>query len=230
MNIESLRRTKKTGYHGSGSFRVSGALGNVDKLISDNSVSNFYKTTDTEWLLFLNNRYGEALSKKNTNKGKAHLRYTVKLKQQWGLELFSQGEYDEFQRLSSRYILGQALRYSALDTTKESLFLGFGVFYEWEKLSEELFENTPLRQDNYRFNFYLSYHYELESKQTYFLTLYVQPYKFEDFRVLSSMGYSIPINSYFSVSVEANYFYDSKPTFGVEKTDLNYLTSLNYSF
>jgi hypothetical protein len=47
MNIENLRRTKKTGYHGSGSFRVTGALGNVDKLISDNSVSNFYKTTET---------------------------------------------------------------------------------------------------------------------------------------------------------------------------------------
>jgi len=104
------------------------------------------------------------------------------------------------------------------------------VFYEWERLSEDLFENTSLRQDNYRFNFYLSYHYELENKQTYFLTLYVQPYRFKDFRVLSSMGYSIPINSYFSVSIEANYFYDSKPTFGVEKTDLNYLTSLNYSF
>jgi len=84
MNIENLRRTKKTGYHGSGSFRVTGALGNVDKLISDNSVSNFYKTNETEWLLFLNNRYGEALSKKNTNKGKAHLRYTLKLKKNKG--------------------------------------------------------------------------------------------------------------------------------------------------
>ena len=240
MNIENLRRTDKSGLHGNGSLRVSGALGNTQNFISDTSFSNFYNTKDSEWLLFLNHRYGEAFSKKNADRGKVHLRYTYKMLEQWGLESFLQGQYDDFQRLANRYIYGQALRFKAYAEEASSLYLGFGVFYEWEEVQSLKFgdsqENLQTQNmENLRGNLYASFHWGMKKEtrrknSTVFFTFYYQPSKADDFRLLSTAGYQIPLSSHFSFSIEINGFYDSRPPEGIERADIRYFTTLNYSY
>ena len=230
MNIENLRRKSTPGLHGNGSFRLSGALGNTENLISDTSISNFYNTKHSEWLVFLNHRYGEAFSVKNADRGKAHLRYTFKMKERWGLESFTQGTYDDFQRLLSRYILGQGFRYKAYNGKVSSLYFGGGAFYEWERIESVNPGGPQENVENLRANFYASFHWDVKEKDTLFLTFYYQPYRFDDYRVISSAGYQIPLGSYFSLSIEANYAYDSKPPIEIEKTDIRYFTTLNYTY
>jgi len=230
MNIENLRRGQKTGLHGNGSLRLSGALGNTDKFISDTSVSNFYKTKKSEWLLFLNHMYGKAFKEKNADKGKAHLRYTLSLNDQWGLESFTQGEYNDFQRLSSRFIYGQALRYRALDSEERSLYLGFGAFYEWENINSTGDGLIQRRIENLRANLYISYHRNIKNRDTFFMTLYFQPFRASDYRFLFSSGYRIPLGKYLSLSLEVNYNYDSKPPQEILRTDFIYFTALSYIY
>jgi len=230
MNIENLRRTAKSGLHGNGSIRISGALGNTENFLSDTSLSNFFNTKDSEWLLFLNHRYGEAFSEKNADRGKAHIRFTYKMNPRWGLESFTQGEYDDFQRLTSRYIYGQAFRYKAYEGKVSSLHLGFGGFYEWEMVQRATSGESLLEIENFRGNIYASFHWDVQERDTFFLTLYYQPFRANDFRVLSSSGYQIPLNSYLSLSLEVNYNYDSRPPEGIERTDLRYFTTLNYTY
>jgi hypothetical protein len=230
MNIENLRRTAKTGLHGNGSLRISGALGNTENFISDTSISNFFNTEDSEWLLFLNHRYGEAFSETNADRGKAHLRYTFKINPKWGYESFTQGEYDDFQRLTSRFIFGQALRFSAFSGKASSLYLGAGAFYEWEEVQNQEMSQSPIEIENFRANIYASFHLKVKERDTFFLTLYYQPFRADDFRVLSSAGYQIPLNKFFSLSLELNYNYDSRPPIGIERTDITYFTTLNYSY
>lgn len=230
MNIENLRRTSKTGLHGNGSLRVTGALGNTENFISDTSISNFYNTKDSEWLLFLNHRYGEAFTEKNANRGKAHLRYTYKVHRRWGHETFTQGEFDDFQRLTSRFILGQALRFKAFEGKVSSLNLGFGAFYEWEEIQNPNEGQAPTEIENLRGNVYASFHWDVKDRDTIFLTLYYQPFRLNDFRVLSSAGYAIPLGRHFSLSVEVNYNYDSRPPVEIERTDVRYFTTLNYTY
>jgi len=148
----------------------------------------------------------------------------------WGVEIFTQGEYDDFQRLANRFILGQTLRFNAFQGNLNSLSLGFGGFHEWEEIQNSNANQMSSDIENLRGNIYVSFHWDIKDRDTFFFTLYYQPFKVNDFRVLLSAGYQIPLGQYFSLSLEVNYNYDSKPPHGIEKMDVRYFTTLNYTY
>lgn len=225
MNVESLRQSHKSGFFGSSNLKFSGASGSTEKLVNKLSTQNIYRNDKDEFLFFLNHAYGEAFNEKNTDKGSFHMRYSRSLSQSAAVEFYGQVEFNKFRALKLRRILGTGLRFSIWNKGDKSLFIGGGAFFENEDLEEEPDEEAV------RGNFYLAYNFNPKGRVNIASTLYYQPsFSYNDFRMRSNTSFGFPIGVNFHFVVELKIAHDSAPPLEVEKTDVTYLTGLNYSY
>lgn len=225
INVESLRQNHKNGFFGSSNLKVSGASGSTEKIVNNFSTQNIYRADTNEFLFFLDHAYGEAFNEKNTDKGSLHVRYSRSLSKVSALEFYGQVEFNKFRALKLRRIFGTGLRFSILDRENKSLFAGGGAFFENEDLEAEPDEEAT------RGNFYLAYNFSPKNKVNLSSTLYYQPsLSYNDFRLRSNTSLGFPIGAGFHFVVELKVAHDSAPPLEVEKTDVTYLTGINYSY
>lgn len=229
LNIEALRQHDKSGFFGATSFVFSGAQGNTNKMNARFSSQNIYNLDSNEFLSILNYSYGKANDKKNTDKGSLHLRYTRKLSKSWRAETFYQVQYNDFQKLIHRDLVGLGLREELLKSKTESLYAGQSLFYEYERFDD------PSRsdfQEHLRLNLYLAYNRELGSKGTFVFILYYQPSlkKWIDYRVRANTGFSFNIWKNLNVDILLNYSFDRNLPATVKREDFVYYTGFKVSY
>ncbi len=147
-------------------------------------------------------------------------------------ELFVQYQYDEFADISSRELIGGNVRFRSAKSTDQSqrqTIFGAGLFYETEQS-----ELTEIRDNTVRVNLYGKLLYEDEGAYPYSfsMTAYLQPAvnDFSDYRFLGIIALDYPIRPSLSVGFEVEVKHNSSPFIDVEKTDIEYGISLNYSF
>lgn len=228
LNIEALRQNTEPGFKGNTALRMSGALGNTERIVGNFQTMNAYRTDKRETLMLLSYEYGSSFRIKNSNKGSFHLRESRTLTHRFSVEGFGQIQFDEFKRLRSRKLLGAGLRTKIFQDTSHSIFLGSGGFYEWESLKELPNENVT------RGNFYLSYLYKSDenSRLGGSVIVYFQPSlkALEDNRFIVDAGLQFRLTRTLSYIANLGVARDTRPPPSVKRTDWTYLTGLSWAY
>lgn len=226
INIESLRQGIKEGFSGSSGLQLSGASGNTDVFELGANSQNIFKERDHEYIFITNYKYGEASDLKNSNKGNGHLRYAQDFTETLAWEVFGQMEFNEFQQLKLRTLLGGGLRLRLYEESGTSFFSGAGLFYEDETISE-----AP-DQANFRGNLYLSIRSLLSETTEFVLVTYYQPSfkRVNDYRIQATVGLETQVLKQLSWVNQLSYSEDSKPPIGIEKLDISYSVGFNFSY
>ncbi len=226
INIESLRQNIEEGFNGSSGFSLGGASGNVDVFDLGFNSQNIYKDHQREYIVIGQYDYGEASDLKNNNKGNFHVRYAQGFKP-WGFwEFFSQAEFNEFQSLTLRKLLGGGLRFRMAHTNSLGLFLGVGSFYEDETIKGNA------DQANFRGNFYLSFRSLIGEQFETVVVAYYQPsYKrVNDYRLQLTAGVESKITEVVQLVNTIAFSSDTRPPLGIEKEDFTYKVLFNFSY
>lgn len=226
LNIESLRQHKtERDFYGGAVVKLSGASGNIDKTIGSVRFNNGYRSSQNEYLFLSQYKYGEANNVKNTDSGYGHLRFTH-FRKHFGIENYLQIQFNEFTRLNRRLVYGAGLRFQLLNSQKIDAYLGFGGFYESEKLDET--EN----QEATRGNGYLSIIHNFDDVLKTTLIFYYQPNfeDFEDFRLQAVLGFEFELYKNIGTTLEIKSFHDSLPPPEIEKTDVTYLMGFSVKY
>lgn len=227
LNIEALRQSKSpTGkLKGSTGFRLNDQRGNVQKTQIQLNTLNMIRKGQSSYLLLAQYRYGTSFSREDTRQGHLHFRYTRDLSQAFSWESFTQLEFNEFQALTLRALLGLGLRTQVFKEEKNSLFLGTGAFYERENLKDLPDPSNP------RANLYLSYVWNSESV-TLSTTVYYQPNLelINDGRLRFNAGLETTFLGKFSQQIDYTITHDSRPPVGIQKTDARISAGLAYRY
>jgi len=222
----------RPGLSGNLQASVNNQRGNTDKdeyvararLCYDNNRS--YVT----WLEF-SYAYGQASGVENENKAFLHYRFIHTLySKDWNWELFVQNEGDDFRQIQRRLLSGGGLRWRFYHSEGFGrIYAGAGVYYEY------LNYLTPAidpKEYNTRLNTYIAYTKKFGKDARISLTSYYQP-KMDDWsdHYISSAA-SLLVYVYGSVylKVSLSYAYDTRPATGVEKEDMQQLSSIGWKF
>ena len=228
LNIESLRQSKNytEKLKGSSQIGVSDTNGNVNKTILNFSSLNMINLGKSNYIILGSYNYGKSTGIEDVNDGHLHFRYTRKLSKSLYAELFQQTEFDKFQDLNARYLLGLGLRQRLFEKTKHSFFLGTGLFYEKEELQDSA------NQDNPRANLYLSYVFSKPDEYSASVVTYFQPNteNFADQRVRLNLGLETYFGENFVQQWEYSLARDSRPPAGVQRTDSKVTASIGISY
>ncbi len=226
INIESLRQDIEKGFNGSSGVTVGGSSGNVDVFGLGVNSQNIYKSAQREYIMIGQYEYGEANDLKNNNKGSFHLRYAQEFAQGLFWEAFTQAEFNEFQDLSLRTLLGGGLRMRLIRNEKNSIFLGLGTFYEDEEI------DSGVDQANFRGNIYLSFRSLLAQQFETVLVAYYQPnYNLiDDYRLRLTAGFESKISETLQLVNNFSYSKDTRPPAGIEQEDFTYSVVFNLSY
>ena len=141
-------------------------------------------------------------------------------------EAFSQAEFNEFQALKLRSLLGGGLRFCLLRTDSQSVFFGAGTFYEDEDI------NGDADQANFRGNIYLSYRALIEKNFETVLVGYYQPnYNIiSDYRLQMTAGFETKINKWIQFVNSISFARDTVPPLSIEQDDIVYKLTINLSY
>ena len=232
LNIEGMRKDFDDASGWSGSFKLDlgGRSGNTDKFNAALGVLAQHRRDGAVNLVTFSSDYAEASGSRDTNKQTVHLRHTQDWKDQVAWEAFTQWQRDEFTNLTSRTLIGGGLRWDLMAPGRKAegarFYLGTGAFYENQSIRSE-----PDRE-TIRGNLYLSAVLPVFADSSLSGTIYFQP-AFDDpgdHRATCALGFSVPMRENLSLELTFNLTYDSRPPATVEKTDVEYLTGIRWSF
>jgi len=224
LNIESLRQSSNLSKHLSGSTQlgISDSNGNVNKTILGFSSLNLINWGKDNFILLGRYNYGRSSGNEDVNDGHLHFRFTRELTKGSFVEFFQQDEFNRFQDLKSRVLLGSGLRQKIFQKSSHSLFIGAGIFYEKEDIHSSPNQNNP------RGNFYLSYVSAHPKEYRASIVVYYQPNteRFYDQRIQLNMGLETYFGGYFVQQWSYSLARDNKPPAGVQKTDSKISTQI----
>lgn len=145
--------------------------------------------------------------------GFIHLRYLEKINQYFSKEAYVQKQFDYFQRLKDRNLIGGGARFSfdIKDSTKRLfyIFLGSGLMYENELLNIKKNYSTNIIRSSSYFNisWIPNNNFNISS------VLYYQwdIFNSTDFRILNISSLNFKFNDYLSFVFSFNYRFDNHP-------------------
>ncbi len=236
INTEALRDYSITpGLHSSISQGMKIEMGNNDEWevnlginlrFLDKSLEN--SLLPRQSIVFTSDyNLGELDTKKDSSSGFGHLRWTKYLNTNIAFELFSQYEFDEFNQLEKRILLGTGVRLPFIYSEVESFFVGASFMLEQEKIQSQVNDDN-----NNRLSIYISYLKQLHSKAFFNTTTYFQPNidRLSDYRISIQNSISFPLNQSLDLSVSNSIKYDHQPLPGVESFDLTLSNQLRFNF
>ncbi len=226
LNVEKLRKESGDGLNGSLNMNISGQKGNTDTSTTNIKSLNAYSKNFDKYLILLDYTYGENNGVTNTHRGTTHLRYSYIKNKLLVQEFFVQSEFDDFRNLDFRQVAGLGLRTSISKLNQGELYIGYGVFYEFEKYSSANDESRV------RLNSYLTYNQTLAENVEAAVILYVQPdvSDLDDLRVSFSPSLKTQISKKLSMLSSVDYRLDSKPVNDNKKYDISYNMGLIFDF
>ena len=234
VNLGSLHLgEKQKGFIGDISLGLSGASGHSEQFRVKSGANAQWSLENSLYYISFNYKYGESGGVEDQNKGFVHARKIKSISNNLAWEVFSQIEHNKFARLNFRGLLGGGARYEISGMqSKHITFFGLGGFYSREDLTNLSIATDNGIEDTWRGNIYLLERVSFKNNISIFETLYYQPSIAgpKDFRLLNILGIKTSLTKTLSLSFSLEATHDSEPPQGVVKTDLNYFTSIEYSF
>jgi putative salt-induced outer membrane protein YdiY len=215
---------------GNGSVGFAGTGGN-SRAMTFTTALNFARVTNTDkFSVYLNTIDASALvSGKNSSTAKAvraGLGYNYNLTPRLFLNTFNDYEYDKFQNLDLRFVVGTGVGFHAVKTQRSLLDLLGGVDFNHSSYS------TPLVRDSAEAYFGDDYSYKLSSSTTF-----TQGFRmFNDmtntgtYRVNFDIGASTKISRWLTWNIALSDRYLNQPAPGRKTNDYLYTTGLGITF
>ena len=199
--------------------------GNVEKSLFGFSTLNLLKRKKHEFILLANYRYGESFDSEDTRDGNLHLRYSFRATKNTEVEIFQQTEFNKFQDLNLRALLGSGIRLNLFSKKKLRAHLGIGAFYEKEEIEDSIDIENP------RLNNYISLNYQSDNFE-FSTTLYYQPNteSFKDYRVRGNFGIESKMTKSFTQTIQYSLMKDTLPPSGIVQTDRILTAGLNFKY
>ena len=234
VNTEAMRDDEKEGFKNKFSLDMEYEKADTEVLdlaseyrIDYNIKNNFHT--------FLAIKYDNGFEKEKNqesniiqNKGFVHLRATKIIKDKFGLEAFTQYEFNEFLLLSSRQLFGAGARIKINHGENATTFFGIGAMNENEKydtVTEQ--DKNQLRSTNYIKN-----SLEIGANIVIGNTCYFQiaPQSSDDYRVLYDGEINFQVSENLSFDFSVNYRYDNEPHGGLENSYIQISNGISIVF
>jgi putative salt-induced outer membrane protein YdiY len=142
------------------------------------------------------------------------------------LSAFNDYEYDRFQSLDLRFVLGGGLGYSMIKSERTIWDLLGGMAYNRETFSTPLTRNSAEAYWGYEFN------YKLSTVTTFFQNyrMFNNLNETDNFRINADLGLGTRLNTWLTWNLNLSDRYLRRPTFGRKTNDLLYSTGLGITF
>ncbi len=230
MNIERVRLDEKIGLSSTFGAGYTVKTGNSEKHeIAGDALLGY------EWgphLLFLVGEvdYAEASDIKNTNDGKAHLRYNYSFADAWFWEAFVQAEYDEFRLIENRDLLGTGVRWTHRFGPTLSLALGLSYMYEIEYFDPVAV--GELDMIDHRASTYLACKLTLSDNADLVFSGYYQPDIVDaaNWKAISNADLLVLITDHFGLTSTFSLTYDSGPPETIKELDVTVENGIRVTF
>lgn len=235
VNVESMHlKEPPEGFSGQLALGADGKSGNSENFTASLGSQLQWRQGQITNLLNLSAEYGESFGEENANNSFFHLRRIHELSQTLAWEAFGQVEQDKFARLNYRGLVGGGVRFklSKVIAKDRAIFLGLGVFYAKEELSDRGDLADSGTTTLVRGNFYLVLKKQLTNAVFASSTTYLQPNVEDerDFRALEDAQLGVKLSDKLTLSLKLQGKHDNRPPIAVEKTDISYSTGLLYQF
>jgi hypothetical protein len=209
--------------------------GNTDVLTLKTSFRSDYVWKSSHTFVVTNFRLGRKDGKSFTNKGFVHLRGIRAINQTLMMEGFLQKQFNESIRLDDRELAGGGLRLTVMHPSKKSrylsllhLYIGIGAMWEYERLDlDQELETNLFRSTNY-----FTARLALDERVTASTTCYLQPAleNLSDYRILLETNLRLGITDNLAFNNVLSLRYDSEPPASIERSDLEIVHGISYSF
>ncbi|MEA1953000.1 MAG: DUF481 domain-containing protein [Campylobacterota bacterium] len=204
--------------------------GNSDEKKMSLSVKGEYHAK--EWLLYLisSYTYGESNGNKDTNDGLFHLRYVHHiLETDYDYELFVQTEFNEFQEIKDRNLIGANIR-KKLDLPFDKFYVGVGLFYSYME-PDIISKENPVHKRT-KINSYISFVKKINQHFSLTYLGFYQPTldNISDYRIFQVLQLNTSLSKTLTLSFDINHKYNATPYHDVEKEDIRSSINLKYKF
>ena len=233
VNIEGLRgESSAPGLSGALNLSFSGAEGNTKKFATSTGIRLLWRQPQSSTLVIASHDYGSSNRVRDTNKTFIHVREVVARDERLSYEGFVQGERNEFTRLSLRTLIGGGVRLRLHENNSGETRLGVGAFHSTEKLDDNPLYSDTGTERLWRGNLYLAVEYRIYANIKLESTSYFQPAVKDtaDYRLLEQAAAHFTINDHLALRLSLDVAHDSRPPQSVDRTDINYLSGLEYTF
>ena len=215
---------------GSGSVGFAGTAGNAKTLTFTTGVTAARITRTDKTSLYFNTIKASALvNGKNSDTAQAvrgGLGYDHNVSPRLFVNFFNDYEYDKFQNLDLRFVLGGGFGWHAVKTEKSKFDLLGGIDFNRSSFS------TPLTQKSAEFYWGDEYNYKLAAT-----TSLVQSFRMFDnltttgsYRVNFDIGLSTKVAKWLNWNLSVSDRYLNRPALGRKTNDLLYTTGLGITF
>jgi hypothetical protein len=213
-----------------GSVGFAGTTGNAETMTFTTGITAARLTNTDKTSLYFNAIDASALvNGKNSNTAQAvrgGLEYDHNLTSRLFLNTFNDYEYDKFQNLDLRFVVGAGLGFHAVKTDRNRLDLLGGIDFNHSSFS------TPLIQDSSEAYFGDDYNYKLSAATSFYQNFRM----FEDlsntgtYRMNSGVGAATKISKWLTWNVSLSDRYLNHPAPGRKTNDFLYTTGLGITF
>lgn len=233
VNVEAMRNSQRTdGLHGMLEMNLRINSGNIEIFDIGSGLRLEYNKRNHAIMLVTNAQYATEKSARFINRGFAHIRYNLNLRNNFIWELFTQNEFNEFTRLFSRALAGTGARFVLLENEKEGIYFGTSYMVEREHLDIASGSSEKSKIWSNRWSNYLVFKFSWEGGASLVNTIYSQSNMsaFDDVRFLNDLTVITELTGRLRLTVTAHIKYDSRPPHGVKKTDIEFRNGLMYTF
>ena len=230
INVEPPVIGEKEGLDAEVSTGAKYSSGNTDSILVALAGKGEY--SEKEWLTYLiaSYTYGKSNDEKDTNDGLIHFRYVHNISNtSYDYEFFLQTEFNEFQDLKERNVVGANIR-KKLDLPFDKIYIALGLFYSYMEpdtisILDPIYKRT-------RMNSYLSF---LKNINENFSITYLGFYQpnvedFSDFRINQILQLNASITDDLTLAFDINHQHNATPYHQIEKSDIRSTINLRYKF
>jgi putative salt-induced outer membrane protein len=219
---------EKEGWDGEVALSAKYSSGNSDT--NSIGVAGKGQYSEKEWLLYLiaAYSYGESNGDKDTNDGIFHLRYVHHIADTaYDYELFLQSEFNEFQDIKERNLVGANIR-RKLDLSFDRFYVGLGLFYSYME-PDTITPINPIYKRT-KMNSYISFLKKINENFSITYLGFYQPNveDFSDFRISQILQLNTSLTDDLMLSFDIHHKYNATPYHDIENSDVRSTINLKY--
>jgi len=221
---------EKKGLDGEMSITASFSDGNSEERSIGTSIKGQYDAQEWIAIVIAAYNYGEANNHKSSEAGLLHLRYIHAIDEKnYDWEVFVQSEFNPFQKLKERSLVGVGLRKSFTNYF-DKFYMGLGLMYTYREPDVITEFDKVLKRT--KINSYISLKKTFSENLSIAYLGYYQPTvdDFSDFSSRQILQFITPLADSVNLSLNLIYKYNDTPYSSIEKDDFNAKLSLTYEF
>lgn len=221
---------KHIGWDGEVSLSGEYNTGNSDKTSAGLSIRADYSSEKWLFLTIAAYNYGESNGNKDTDDGLLHLRYIHHIDNTlYDYEFFVQTEYNEFQDIRIRNLVGANIRREIPDYF-DACYVGMGLFYSY--MEPDVISPIDPVYERVKLNTYLSLTKQVNANFTVTYLGFYQPNieDFSDYRIVQTLQFDTTITDHLTLGIDLRHKYNATPYHQIERSDFKSGINLKYQW